>query len=597
MEKTKTVLTRSLVEIGIFSAVVNLLLLVQPIYLLQVYDRILPASSISTLVYLSIMVVAAMAVLGLLEVVRSLYANRMAARIEATSGSEIFLAAMNSPRAGLGDVQPLRDMSTIRSFVASRAMFFLFDLPFAPLFILILYFVHPVLFLTTIVGAVVMIGVALANQAATGKKGREATEKVAGTMNAAQSFARNFETVRALGMVSNAVEYWGGRYSDSLRASSEVASVNAFYGGLARTVRMLLQIAILGIGAFLVLEGEMTAGMIFASSLISGRALQPLDQIVGSWRQVMDTWQAWKRVSALVTQPAPKALDDVELPEPKGALAVDQLTYFLPEADPGAPPLIKRISFNVRAGETVAVVGPSQAGKSTLARLIVGAIAPRSGVVRLDGADIRNWDSDKLGRHIGYLSQEVELFPGTIAQNIARFDLEPSDEDIVLAAQHAHVHDLILAQKNGYSTRIGPMGVRLSGGERQRIGLARAFYGQPKLLVLDEPNSNLDTRGEQALEQAILEAKARGITVLVITHRISIATKCDRILALRDGQIELYGPAQEVLLRLAQGAQRTGPQAPAEPQPAAPTAPAGNVQPIKGTAATSFGGMTRLEVK
>jgi ATP-binding cassette subfamily C protein len=560
-------LSKSLIEIGIFSTIANVLLLISPLYLLQVYDRVLPASSMNTLVYLTLFAVGGLAVLGILELVRSLYANRFAARLDVQLGSAAFIAAMNGSRAGLGDVQPLRDLATIRSFIASRALFFLFDLPFGPFFILLLYFVHPLLFAITLAGAVVMVAVALLNQAATSRSGREAGDTLAATMNFAQTFARNFETVRALGMVSSIVEFWGGRFSDSLRASDKVARSNAVYGGLSRTIRMVLQLAVLGVGAYLVLLEEMTAGMIFAASIISGRALQPLDQIVGSWRQVIDASQAWKRISALAKLDSIEKPVSVELPVPKGVLALEQVVYFLPNADPGAPPLIKRVSFAADAGEIVAIIGPSQAGKSTLARLIVGAIKPRSGVVRIDGADIQSWESDQIGRHMGYLSQEVELFPGTISQNIARFEADPSDEKIIAAAQRAQVHKLILGLANGYATVIGPMGVRLSGGERQRIGLARAFYGDPKILVLDEPNANLDAEGEAALEQAIITARLEKRTVLIITHRPSIAAKCDRVLMLRDGQIELYGPAQDVLQRLAQGQTKPAQQPAATNEP------------------------------
>ncbi len=563
----RTFLSKSLIEIGIFSTIANVLLLISPLYLLQVYDRVLPSSSMYTLVYLTLFAVGVLAVLGILELVRSLYANRFAARFDVQLGSAAFIAAMNGSRAGLGDVQPLRDLATIRSFIASRALFFLFDLPFGPFFILLLYFVHPLLFAITLAGAVVMVAVALLNQAATSRSGREAGDTLAATMNFAQTFARNFETVRALGMVSSIVEFWGGRFSDSLRASDRVAKSNAFYGGLSRTIRMVLQLAVLGVGAYLVLLEEMTAGMIFAASIISGRALQPLDQIVGSWRQVIDASQAWKRISALAKLDSIEKPVSVELPAPKGVLALEQVVYFLPNADPGAPPLIKRVSFAADAGEIVAIIGPSQAGKSTLARLIVGAIKPRSGVVRIDGADIQSWESDQIGRHMGYLSQEVELFPGTISQNIARFEADPSDEKIIAAAQRAQVHKLILGLANGYATVIGPMGVRLSGGERQRIGLARAFYGDPKILVLDEPNANLDAEGEAALEQAIITARLEKRTVLIITHRPSIAAKCDRVLMLRDGQIELYGPAQDVLQRLAQGQTKPAQQPAATNEP------------------------------
>lgn len=562
-------LTRAVIELAIFSAVTNLLLLVLPLYLLQVYDRVLTAASQSTLFYLSVFAVGALCVLGLLEIVRSHYSNRVAARIEISIGSDVFLASMNSPRAVLGDVQPLRDLATIKGFVASRALTFLFDLPFAPLFIAILYLIHPTLFWITLIGAALLCAVAALNQAGTRRSGKFAGDSLVSTMNAAQTYARNFETVRALGMVSNVVEAWGRQFGDVLQASDRVAVANAFWGGLSRTLRLILQVAIIGVGAYLVLAGEMTAGMIFAASIISGRALQPLDQIIGSWRQVIEVWRAWKRVGAAVDGLALARRSVTELPAPSGELRVEQLIYFLPDSDPGAQPLIKRMAFKVEAGETVAIIGPSQAGKSTLARLLVGAIKPRSGTIRLDNADIQNWDPDALGRHIGYLSQDVELFPGTIAQNISRFDADAADADIIEAAQNAQAHQLILGQKQGYATGIGPMGVRLSGGERQRIGLARAFYGNPKIVVLDEPNANLDAEGEQSLERAILDARSRKTTVLVITHRPSIAAKCDRVMMLRDGQIELYGPAADVLQRLAQGGQ--GKPAPARPGADAPS--------------------------
>ncbi|RUW28740.1 ATP-binding cassette domain-containing protein, partial [Mesorhizobium sp. M1A.F.Ca.IN.020.06.1.1] len=326
--------------------------------------------------------------------------------------------------------------------------------------------------------------------------------------------------------------------------------------GVSRTTRSTLQIAILGAGAYLVLHNEMTAGMIFASSMISARALQPLDQIIGSWRQIIDANLAWKRLSAL--RSGLDNQENVALPAPEGALSVEQIVYHLPGAADGSLPLIKRLTFEVAAGETVAIVGPSQAGKSTLARLIVGAIAPRSGAIRIDGGDIRNWDPEQLGRHIGYLPQDVELFPGTIAQNIARFEPNAPSEKLVQAAQRAQVHELILGQRDGYSTLIGPTGVRLSGGERQRIGLARAFYGDPKVLVLDEPNANLDSNGEAALERAISGARSRKTTVLVITHRPSLASKCDRVLMLRNGQVEIYGLTKGVLDRLVERRAQAG---------------------------------------
>jgi ATP-binding cassette subfamily C protein len=558
-------LGKNLIEIGIFSAATNALLLVMPLYLLQIYDRVLPAASMSTLTYITLLAFAALLVLGMLEIIRSYYADKVAARLDTEIGADAFVTSMTGPRAALGDVQPLRDLATIRSFVNSRALFFLFDLPFSPIFILLIYLIHPVLFLVTLIGAVVLVGVAVANQKATAKPGQKAADSMMMSMNMAQSFGRNYETVRALGMVTNVIEVWGNKFAESLNISAKASRRNAVYGGASRTLRMVLQNGIMCAGAYLVLKNEMTAGMIFASSIISGRALQPLDQIIGGWRQVIDAGRAWKRLRSIDLAAATANRDSVELPELKGAVSVEGLVYFPPDAERSSDPLIKKISFRVEPGETVAIIGPSRAGKSTLARLMVGAIKPHSGVIRLDGADIQNFDPDQLGRHIGYLSQEVELFPGTIAENISRFDPDADDAAIVRAAEYAETHRLVLSQKNGYATQIGATGVRLSGGERQRIGLARAFYGEPKVMMLDEPNANLDAEGEQALERAVLNAKQRGTTVILITHRPSIAAKCDRVLMLREGQIEMFGPAQDVLQKLAQGSAGVQPR-PATPQ-------------------------------
>lgn len=560
-------LRRAFVEIAIFSAATNLLLFVSPLYLLQIYDRVLPSSSLETLIYLSLIGAAALVVLGALEVIRAIYANRVASKLDAQLGDEAFFASATGARAGLGDVQPLRDLATVRSFIATRSIFFLFDLPFAPIFIVALYFMHPLLCLITVIGLVLMFAIAWANQKATTAGALKSSEALGSSMNIAQTFVRNFETVRALGMTSNVMGAWGQRYADSLVLSDKVAGTNAVFGGISRFTRTLLQSAILGTGAYLVLQGSMSAGMIFASSLISGRALQPFDQIIGGWRQIIDSWRAWKRLSALSESGLGQKPKTMALPPPKGAITLDQVIYAPPDTDLNRP-VIKRVSLLVAAGESVAIVGPSRAGKSTLARLIVGAIAPNSGLVRLDGADLRTWDSDQLGRQIGYLAQDVELFPGTIAENIARFDPAASDEQVVTAAMNANAHQLILSQKKGYMTEIGPGGVRLSGGERQRIGLARALYGNPRLMVLDEPNSNLDMEGEQALQEAIDKAKARGTTVLLITHKPSIASRCDRVLMLRDGVVELYGPSADVLRQLSQGGPKPAP--PPAPNPGAP---------------------------
>lgn len=548
MQASLTHVRRAIVEIGVFSFLVNALMLVMPLYMLQVYDRVLPSSSLETLLFLSIIAAFALGLLAVLEFVRAVYANRIAARLDVSKSRDAMMAAMDSPRAPLGDIQTLRDLSSVRSFIASRSAFALFDLPFSPLFIGLLYFIHPVLFALTLGGAVILAGVAYANQLASAEAVRRSSTNNIAAMMTAQSFVRNAETLRAMGMMGNAIAAWGRQHAPSLAASDDVTRINALFAGFSRFLRLGLQIAILGTGGLLVLRGEMTAGMIFASSIISGRGLQPIDQVIGGWRQFVEVRAAWQRfVKATEGRKADKPR--TELPSPDGRIDAEGLVYFAPNAGPESKPVIKRLTFKVPAGAIVGVIGPSGAGKSTLARLLVGAIQPRAGTVRMDGADIRNWDPEILGRHVGYLPQDVELLPGTIRENVARFSPDSTDEMVVAAALRAHVHDLIQELPEGYDTVIGPQGLILSGGQRQRVGLARAFYGQPRFLVLDEPNANLDSDGDRALELALDEAREAGTTVFIVTQRRSIVDKLDALMMLRDGEIEDYGPRDEVLAR------------------------------------------------
>lgn len=537
---------RPLAELAAFSTVINLLLLVAPLYMLQIYDRVLPSNSVETLVYITLIALAAIAVLGVLEAVRATYANRVATRLGVQIGPYAFTAAMNGSRAVLGDVQPLRDLALMRGFIGSRALFVLFDLPFSPVFLVVLYFVHPIIFGATIVGAAVMVGMAIANSLSTRAVTKQADESLTASMTAAQGIARNFETIRTLGMATNAAEQWGSHYAQSLGTTDKQTTINAIFGSASRGFRLLLQIVIYALAAHLTLAGQMTIGMIFAASMISARALQPMDQFVASWKQITDASSAWRRISKVLNE-AEIGRERTDLPAPRGALAVEQLVYLHPGKKPGMEPLIKKLNFSLGAGETLAVIGPSQAGKSTLARLLVGAMDPSSGTIRIDGADFRQWDREFLGKHIGYLPQEIEFLPGTIAQNISRFDPDAPSEQIVAAAMDAGVHETILRQVDGYETIIGPSGIRLSGGEKQRIGLARAFYSKPNLIVLDEPDAHLDTEGTAALEDAMCNAKARGATLVLVTHRRPTTAKADRVLVLRDGKIERFGPTSEVL--------------------------------------------------
>ncbi len=543
----RTILKRSLVEIGIFCFVLNLLVLVQPIYMLQVYDRILTSANTNTLYFLTLIATAAIVFMGVLEIVRQNYANRMAARLEPALGSKALLVASQSQNAALGDIQPLRDLAAVRMFLSSKLLFAIYDLPFAPLFLAILYLIHPGIFLLTISGVIILSIVAWLNQKTTAASAKIAGDKSMAATMVAQAFVRSAETVRAMGMGTNALERWGASQAESLKELDRVNTINSFYGGLSRSLRIFLQIATLGLGAYYVLEGEMTGGMIFASSLIAGKALQPFDQVIGGWRQIVDASIAWKRLKAGIGTILERNTQVTDLPAPIGEIQADSLVYYAPNAPKGGDPLLKRINFRIPAGDIVGIIGPSGAGKSTLARLLVGAVDPAMGAVRIDGADIKQWDRQKLGRYLGYLAQDADMLPGTIAENIARFNVDASDEEVVKAAKMANVHELILALPGGYNTLLGPGGTTLSGGQRQRIGLARAFYGNPRFIVLDEPNANLDAEGDAALDRAMSAAKKDGATVVIVTQRKAVADRVDKIMIIRDGGIEDYGPKATVV--------------------------------------------------
>ena len=533
------VFLRAVSDVGLFSLLINLLLLVVPLYLLQVYDRVLPSSSVETLVYLSVIAVAALGFLGLLDAIRAVYTQRIAATVNDRLGARMFAASLGARSTP----SPLADLASVCAFIRSRGVSVLFDLPFAPVFLGLLYLIHPVLFWVTLGGTALLVVLVVANQLAIGRNDALSAERSALASRAEQAFARNADTLRAMGMVENAARAWGRHVAEALVLHDRSASANAVFSGASRALRMMLQLAILGAGAWLVLKGEMTAGMIFASSLVSSRALQPLDQLIGSWRQIGEARRAWERLQvALAGQPTDAR--KLALPDPTGAIAAQDLFFIAPNASFGAEPILKRLSFAIQPGEAVAIVGPSGAGKSTLARLLVGAAQPSGGSVRIDGAELRTWDENQLGRHIGYLAQEVELFPGSVSENIARFDAGADDAAIVEAAKRAEAHELILSLRDGYQTMVAGT---LSGGERQRIGLARAFYGNPRILVLDEPSTHLDGAGETALEAVLAAARAAGVTTIVITHRPSIATACDRVMVLRGGVIEAFGPSAEVL--------------------------------------------------
>lgn len=535
----RKVFLRAVADVGLFSLLINLLLLVIPLYLLQVYDRVLPSSSVETLAYLSVIAVAALAFLGFLDALRANYMQRVAATVDQELGATTFAASLGAGYAGA----PLRDLASVCAFIRSRGVAVLFDLPFAPLFLALLYLIHPVLFWVTLGGAALLFLLVVANQLAIGGNDALAAERSARASAAEQAFERNAGTLRAMGMVANAARAWQRHVAEALVLHDRSAGANAVFSGASRALRMMLQLAILGAGAWLVVEGRMTAGMIFASSLVSSRALQPLDQLIGAWRQITEARRAWARLTAALAL-LPMETRKTILPDPSGAIAARDLFYIAPNAAFGTEPILKRLNFAIGPGEAVAIVGPSGAGKSTLAKLLVGALQPSGGAVRIDGADLRSWDDGQRGRHVGYLAQDAELFPGSIAQNIARFEPDADDAAIVEAARRAGAHEAIVTLRDGYQAGVT---ATLSGGERQRIALARALYGNPRILVLDEPSTHLDGSGEAVLETVLAAAKEAGATVIVITHRPSLAAACDRVMLLRNGTIEAFAASAEVL--------------------------------------------------
>lgn len=561
---------RSIASISIFSFASNSLLLIVPLYMLQVYDRVLPSHSTETLIYLTLIACFALVVLALVDVVRSVLAHRAAARLDIALSDLTVRTTVHLGSATGGSAQPVRDVAALRGLLSSKVVFGLLDLPFAPLFIGLTYLIHPSLFLITMLGVVVLFAIAVANQMASARAAKRQASKSLDSVQRAEYLARNADSVLAMGMLTNVVNRWGKDHAAALAAADGAARVNAWFSGISRALRLALQIAILGYGAHLVLAGEMTAGMIFASSLISGKGLQPIDQTIGAWPQLVGGWQGWQRIKKFLANARP-IKPQTELPAPNGILEVSNI-HFANPADPARPPILQRISFALKAGESLAILGPSGAGKSTLARILVGATLPKAGTVRIDGHDIANWPAEALGTHVGYLAQETELIPGTIAENISRFNPNASGESVVAAASLAHAHELIQRLPQGYDTPIGAAerGVRLSGGERQRIGLARAFYGSPRLLILDEPNANLDLSGEEALLQALGEARRSGITVVIITQRESVLSSVDHILRMANGAVLEMGSREEMLTKYARGGART--QTTTSAAPSAPAA-------------------------
>ena len=534
--------------VGAFSAVVNALMLTGPLFMLQVYDRVLTSHSSATLAVLFAIVAFLYALMGVLDYCRGRVLARIGAGFQAKLDGPAFEAVLTEAEHPAQRDRPagaLRNLAAIRSALASPGMGALFDLPWTPLFILVMFAFHPWLGWFSLAGGVLVVALALLKQAAT-RKPQAAAGRLAAEADARTEAARKAaETVRALGMTPAMTGVWRKARAAALEAAMAASDAGGAPSAAAKAVRLLLQSAILGLGALLVLRGEITAGVMIAASILLGRALAPIEQVIGHWAQFQRAATSWKSLSKTLAARPPER-EVLELPRPAARLSVRDLVVVPPG---GTAPTLRGVTFSGEAGDAIAVIGPSACGKSTLARALAGFWPIAGGEIRLGGADLRQYDRDRLGTYIGYLPQDVALFSGTVAQNISRFDAADASEEIIACARRAGVHDLILGLSEGYDTRVSEGGGSLTGGERRRIGLARAFYGDPVLLVLDEPNANLDDAGMQALNRAVVAAREAGKIALVISHRPSALTECNKVLILEEGGMRIFGPRREVMER------------------------------------------------
>ncbi|MBR1126688.1 type I secretion system permease/ATPase [Bradyrhizobium iriomotense] len=534
------------VTAGIFSLAINLLYLAGPLYMLQVYDRVISSASEITLLMLTIALLLAFMALAGLDAVRARVLTRASIRLDRKIASRVMTAIIDrSASAGGARSQALRDFDTFRQFVTGTGIHAIFDLPWAPIYIAVIFVLHPFLGAFALGCSVILVLMALLSEWLVKLPLTESNEAAARSYSFTEMSLRNTEVVRAMGMTGGLLRRWSRDRDRMLERQVAASDRAAAIQSLIRFLRLAMQSLILGLGAYLVIERVTTVGSMFAASILLGRALQPVEQIVGSWRSLVSARAAFLRIRELLT--AHPLLDaGLTLPRPKGQVSVEALT-FAPLGSSKA--ILRGITFAVEAGEVLGVIGPSGAGKSTLSRQLVGVLTPSAGAVRLDGADVATWVKRAIGDHVGYLPQDIELFSDTIAANIGRFD-EGSDRDVILAAQLAGVHEMILRLPHGYDTQVGEGGAILSGGFRQRIGLARAVYGSPSLVVLDEPSSNLDAEGDVALADCIVQLKKSGTTVVIVSHRPATIGVVDKILVLRDGVAEMFGPRAEIMARL-----------------------------------------------
>jgi ATP-binding cassette subfamily C exporter for protease/lipase len=539
--------------VGVFSAIINLLMLVPSLYMLQVYDRVLQSRNEITLLMLTLMMLGGYVFMSALELVRSFVLVRVGAQLDMRLNKRVYTAAFeqNLKRGGGNAGQALQDLTNIRQFLTGNALFAFFDAPWFPFYLIVIFMFEPTLGLFALAATAILIVLAIVNEKVSKKPLAEANTMAITSANLATNNLRNAEVIESMGMLPNLMSRWFKLHGRFLQLQGEASEKAGIVTAVTKFVQVAVQSLVLGLGALLAIEGKISPGMMIAASILLGKALGPVQMLIGVWKSWASTRSAYGRLVTLLSD-NPARVAGMSLPKPQGYVTVEGVVA----APPGSPvAVIKGLNCAMQPGDAVGVIGPSGSGKSTLARLLVGVWPAASGKVRLDGADIYQWNKDELGPSIGYLPQDIELFAGTVSENIARFgQIDP--EEVIAAAKRAGVHDMILHFPKGYDTMLGDGGAGLSGGQKQRIGLARAMYGDPALVVLDEPNSNLDDVGEQALVQAVLDMRRRGKTVVLITHRTSIIGATNKLLLLRDGVAQMFGPTEQVLVALSQASQQ-----------------------------------------
>lgn len=557
IRKVLSGLRRTLWGVACFSVVINLLLLAPSIYMLQVYDRVLPSRNETTLWMLTGLILGLYALSSLLDHLRSLVFARLAHQVDDTLGKRAFDASLQrnlqQPHAHV--TQPLADLAQLRQFLGSPSVFAFFDAPWFPFYLAVIFLFDTWLGTFALVGTLVLVLLAAANEWVATAGQRDAGRSSVKAMQSAADAFRNAEVVQAMGMQEALYRRWHRLHQEAAGLLLRAAERGQVVASITRFFKLALQSLVLGVGALLVLQGDLTGGMMIAASILMGRTLAPVEQLIAVRRQWSQVRDAYRRLSTLLDQ-HPASEPRLQLPAPVGRLEVENLSI----APPGkAQPVVRETSFTLEPGDVLAIVGASGSGKSSLARALVGVWAPAAGTVRLDGAELSHWPALQRGAAIGYMPQDVELFEGTVAENIARFQDAPS-EAIVAAAQQAGVHELILRLPEGYDTRLGDRGAGLSGGQKQRIALARALFGAPRLVVLDEPNSNLDEVGEQGLVKCIRGLRERRCTTVLVTHRPSALAEAGKLLVMQEGKLQMFGPKEQLLARLAQ-ARRPAPAA------------------------------------